>query len=206
MDEWLLRFLADYARADVSFRRVEEFGGCGTAIVVFPGHRVVIILERTYRKGLKYIPDPSPDEIEIARRGGDLWKLWNSNRSIWLSCGVIEGPVEWSIPARPREPLFMRGFKVTSTRVVDRGALQSFCARSGLDVVEEEGDEPRDATIIRPGSEPSAQDQDDVVAWLRFKGHDPFAGPVEDVEVTDWTARGAIDDAVAEVRRKRPAR
>ena len=53
------------------------------AVVALPENRTVLALERTYRDGIKMIFDPTEEELEIGR-SSDLWRLWNSDRTVML--------------------------------------------------------------------------------------------------------------------------
>lgn len=54
------------------------------AVVVLPDGRRLLAIERTYREGIGIIFDPTENELETAR-DGDLWKLWNSDRTRLLA-------------------------------------------------------------------------------------------------------------------------
>ena len=47
----------------------------------------MILIERTYREGVRCILHPTPQEI-AAVRDDDLWDTWNSDRAILL-CGIV---------------------------------------------------------------------------------------------------------------------
>jgi hypothetical protein len=52
-----------------------------TAALIEVGHgQRVLVIERTYRGGIRVLPDPSADELESAR-SLRLWDLWNSERA-----------------------------------------------------------------------------------------------------------------------------
>jgi len=80
----LVGLLAELGEVQVSFQRDdddEDEGLPTIAVAVFSFRdRQLLTVERTYRDGVHVIIDPTPEEIEIAR-SGDLWKLWNSERS-----------------------------------------------------------------------------------------------------------------------------
>jgi hypothetical protein len=55
--------------------------GTVTAALIEVGQgRRVLVVERTYREGIKVLLDPSSEELEIAR-SLRLWDLWNSERA-----------------------------------------------------------------------------------------------------------------------------
>jgi hypothetical protein len=78
----LVELLGQLAGAELSFRRESDL--LGVALVVLPGGRQVLIIERVYRDGTGILLDPTPDEIEVAR-SGDLWQIWNSERRSLLA-------------------------------------------------------------------------------------------------------------------------
>jgi hypothetical protein len=77
--------LATLGGAKLSFQRQDDVELASLAVAVFalPSGRQVIAIERTYRDGIRVVIDPTPEELEIARNG-DLWRLWNSERSALL--------------------------------------------------------------------------------------------------------------------------
>lgn len=77
--------LATLGGAELSFQREDDVELASLAVAVFTlsSGRQVIAIERTYRDGIHVVIDPTPEELEIARTG-DLWKLWNSERSALL--------------------------------------------------------------------------------------------------------------------------
>src|SRR5262245_65863254 len=83
----LAELLTQLASAELSFRRETDL--LGVCALVLPGERQVLIIERVYRHGTRILLDPTPEEIEIAREG-DLWKIWNSERSSLLSSEAWE--------------------------------------------------------------------------------------------------------------------
>ena len=78
----LVELLAQLAGAELSFRRESDL--LGVTLVVLPGGRQVLIIERVYRDGTGILLDPTPEEVEIAR-SGDLWQIWNSERRSLLA-------------------------------------------------------------------------------------------------------------------------
>jgi hypothetical protein len=52
------------------------------AVLDFAGRLVLTIqrIYRGYRGGIRVLLAPTPEEVEIAR-SGDLWRLWNSERT-----------------------------------------------------------------------------------------------------------------------------
>ena len=81
----LVELLAQLAGAELSFRREADL--LGVAVLVLPGGRQVLVIERTYRDGTGILLDPTPEEVEIAR-SGDLWQIWNSERRSLLAPDV----------------------------------------------------------------------------------------------------------------------
>ena len=71
-------FLAELGAAELVLRRTD--GTLDAAAVALPDGRRLLAVERTYRDGIRVIFDPTPEELQIAE-GGDLWDLWNSERS-----------------------------------------------------------------------------------------------------------------------------
>jgi hypothetical protein len=77
----LVQLLAELGGAELILRREESL--LAVAVLVLKEGRQLLVIERTYREGIGVLLDPTPAEIEIAR-GGDLWKLWNSERTTLL--------------------------------------------------------------------------------------------------------------------------
>jgi hypothetical protein len=77
----LVALLAELGGAELTLRREEAT--MAVACVVLAGGRQLLALERTYREGTCVLLDPTPEELELAR-SGDLWQLWNSDRSTLL--------------------------------------------------------------------------------------------------------------------------
>lgn len=76
-----VELLEEIAGGELRLRRdAEDFGDLIAACVELRNGRKVLAVERSYRDGIHVIIEPTPEELEIAR-GGDLWKLWNSERS-----------------------------------------------------------------------------------------------------------------------------
>jgi hypothetical protein len=74
----LLNLLASYAGAWVVERGNDPC--LASALITFPDGRRLIILERTYREGIRVIP--TPNDADISRmKGMQLWDLWNSDRA-----------------------------------------------------------------------------------------------------------------------------
>jgi hypothetical protein len=74
----LLNLLASYAGAWVVERGNDPC--LASALITFPDGRRLIVLERTYREGIRVIH--TPDDAEISRmKGMQLWDLWNSDRA-----------------------------------------------------------------------------------------------------------------------------
>lgn len=55
----------------------------GAMMLEFPNGRRVLLIERTYRDGLRAITDPTLSDVEILQ-AGNLWDLWNSDRATLL--------------------------------------------------------------------------------------------------------------------------
>ena len=86
----LVEFLAEYCGATLAERRdddAEDLATLGARLLEFPDGRRLILIERTYRDGIHLIADPTEAEI-AAMRSGDLWDLWNSDRSTGLG-GIL---------------------------------------------------------------------------------------------------------------------
>jgi hypothetical protein len=81
----LVELLAQLAGAELSFRREADL--LGVTVLVLPGGRQVLVIERTYRDGTGILLDPTPEEVEIAR-SGNLWQIWNSERLSLLASDV----------------------------------------------------------------------------------------------------------------------
>ena len=81
----LLDLLGRFGAIDIAIRRTDD--ACVACVVAVVGDKPFIFLERTYRDGICYIEDPTPEEMAVASEG-DLWQLWNSNRANRLT-GVI---------------------------------------------------------------------------------------------------------------------
>lgn len=78
----LVELLAEVAGAELVFRREDDL--LAVVVVAMPAGRRVLAMERTYRDGIHVLLDPTEEELETAR-SGDLWKLWNLERSTYLS-------------------------------------------------------------------------------------------------------------------------
>jgi len=86
----LVEFLAQYSGAALAERREGEEDDLATlaaCLLVFADGRRMILLERTYSDGIHFIVDPTEAEIGTMRNG-DLWHLWNSDRSTGLG-GIL---------------------------------------------------------------------------------------------------------------------
>ncbi len=82
----LIELLARYAGASLVER--SEDPCLVTALITFPDSRRLILVERTYREGIRVIHEPTDAEVTVLH-GDDLWKLWNSDRSEYLG-GAVE--------------------------------------------------------------------------------------------------------------------
>lgn len=47
----------------------------------------LIVVERTYREGIKVLRDPTDAECAAAD-AGRLWDLWNADRAVWLAGAI----------------------------------------------------------------------------------------------------------------------
>ena len=83
----LLDLLTQLAGAELSFKR--ERGHIAVALLILPTGRQLLLAERTYRDGIHVLLDPTPEEVETARRG-DLRQVWGLERSLYL--GSATGP------------------------------------------------------------------------------------------------------------------
>ena len=92
----LVELLTQLAGAELLFRREDEDDLFAVTVLVLPTGRQVLFVERTYRDGTGVILDPTPEEIETARRG-DLWSLWNQERKRLLA------PASWTFEPPPAE-------------------------------------------------------------------------------------------------------
>src|SRR5215213_1738597 len=93
----LVELLTQLAGAELSFRREDESDLLAVAVMVLPTGRQVLFVERTYRDGTGVLLDPTSEEIEIAR-SGNLWSLWNEERTRRLA------PASWTFDPPPPEP------------------------------------------------------------------------------------------------------
>lgn len=80
----LVEFLTEVAGAELVFRREDEDDMLAVVVLAIPNGRRILALQRTYRDEIHVLLDPTPEEIETAQ-SGDLWKLWNTERSTYLS-------------------------------------------------------------------------------------------------------------------------
>jgi hypothetical protein len=78
----LVELLNRVSGAQLEFRREDDL--LAVAVLTLPGSRQVLVIERTYRGGIRVLLDPTPEEVEIARIGA-LWQIWNSERSSLLT-------------------------------------------------------------------------------------------------------------------------
>ena len=77
-------FLVEQFSARIIFRRTDLDSLLHVVGVELQDGGQLILLERSYREGLHYLPDPTDEEIEIAQ-SGEPWTLWNSERSRFLT-------------------------------------------------------------------------------------------------------------------------
>lgn len=84
-NQTLLELLDELGGLNVELRRSDA--ALAVALVAITTDRNILIVERTYREGIRCIVDPTTEEIESAGNG-DLWKIWNSERAVLLS-GVV---------------------------------------------------------------------------------------------------------------------
>jgi hypothetical protein len=82
----LAELLTQLAGVELSFQREEE-DVLVVAFLALPSGRQMLVIQRTYRDGIKLVLDPTPEEVEIAR-SGDLWRIWNSERGMYLAGAV----------------------------------------------------------------------------------------------------------------------
>ena len=81
----LLNLLTSYAGAWVVERGNDPC--LASALITFPDGGRLIVLERTYREGIRVIQ--APTEGEISRmEGTQLWDLWSSDRA-----EIVDGSV-----------------------------------------------------------------------------------------------------------------
>jgi len=81
----LVDLLTQVAGAELAFQREHDL--LVVAILALPNGRQVLAIERAYRGGIGVLLDPTPEEVEIARNG-ELWQLWNSERTLLLDSAV----------------------------------------------------------------------------------------------------------------------
>jgi len=95
----LVELLAQLSGAELSCRREDEddFLGLAATVLILPTGRQVLFVERTYRDGTGVLLDPTSEDLEIAR-SGDLWSLWNDERTRRLA------PASWTFEPPPTEP------------------------------------------------------------------------------------------------------
>lgn len=78
----LVELLSQVSGAQVDFRREDDL--LAVAVLSLSVGRRALVMERTYRGGTRVLLDPTLEEVEIARNG-DLWQIWNSDRSSLLA-------------------------------------------------------------------------------------------------------------------------
>lgn len=93
----LVELLTQLAGAELSFRREDENDLLVVTVLVLPNGQQALFVERTYRDGTRVLLDPTPEDFEIAR-SGNLWSLWNEERSRHLA------PASWTFEPPPVEP------------------------------------------------------------------------------------------------------
>ena len=81
----LVELLGELTPIEVELRREDDL--VAVAVVMTAEGRRILLVERTYRAGVRFILDPTPEELQQAREG-DLWKVWGSERSLLLT-GII---------------------------------------------------------------------------------------------------------------------
>jgi len=81
----LLDLLASYAGAWVVERGNDPC--LASALITFPDGRRLIVLERTYREGIRMIQAPTDEEIS-RMKGTHVWELWGSDRA-----EIVDGAV-----------------------------------------------------------------------------------------------------------------
>lgn len=93
-----VEFLHELGGSDLELHRCD--GTLDMAVMALRDGRKLLAIERTYRDGTKVIFDPTVEELEVARNG-DLWKLWNSDRTKYIDSlmgprntgSLFDGPV-----------------------------------------------------------------------------------------------------------------
>lgn len=80
---WFPEFLTEQFDARIILQRAGTESLMKVVGVELRDGRQLILLERSYREGLHYLPNPTAEEMEIAA-SGDPWSLWNSRRSRFL--------------------------------------------------------------------------------------------------------------------------
>ena len=81
----LVELLAEFGGVMLVARRSEAC--LAAALMSFPGGRRALVIERTYRVGIRLIMNPTSDETAVLD-AGDLWELWNSERAELLDGAV----------------------------------------------------------------------------------------------------------------------
>src|SRR5262245_28794132 len=93
----LAELLVQLAGAELSFRREDEGDLLAVTVLTLPTGRQVLFVERTYSDGTGILLDPTPADLEIAR-SGNLWSLWNKERTQTLA------PASWTFEPPAAEP------------------------------------------------------------------------------------------------------
>ena len=84
MSATLPDFLHQFFDVEVLSSRHDEDHWMDVAVVALPANRRMIFVEQAYRPGVRYIAEPTPEELTLAE-SGDPWHLWNSEKSVYLS-------------------------------------------------------------------------------------------------------------------------
>lgn len=81
----LLELLATLGGAELEERWTDEM--LAAALLRIANGRRILVVERTYREGIRVLLDPSEAELTAAR-ASRLWDLWNSERAQLLAGAV----------------------------------------------------------------------------------------------------------------------
>jgi hypothetical protein len=81
----LLALLARLGGAELEERWADATVAAG--LLRLGGGRRLLVVERTYREGIRVLLDPTESELAAARNGR-LWDLWNSDRAELLAGAI----------------------------------------------------------------------------------------------------------------------
>lgn len=76
----LPEFLHQFFDAEILSSRFDGDNWMDVAVVALPEDRRRIFVERSYRPGVRYIVDPTREELTVAE-SGDPWHLWSYGNS-----------------------------------------------------------------------------------------------------------------------------